>query len=61
MEEAPIVVPDNLICPILKQTLADPTTKCIICLETWSNLEPQVVKLLPCTHLLWYVSHLSFI
>ncbi len=41
-------------CPLLKQTLSDPTTKCIICLETWANLEPQVIKLLPCNHLLWY-------
>ncbi len=53
MEATSVVVE---VCPILKQTLADPTTKCIICLESWSNLEPQVIKLLPCTHLLWYVS-----
>ena len=24
----------------LKQTLSDPTTRCIICLETWATLEP---------------------
>jgi hypothetical protein len=37
----------------LRQTLSDPSTKCIICLETWAALEPQVIKLMACTHLLW--------
>ena len=37
----------------LRQTLSDPSTKCIICLESWAALEPQVIKLMACTHLLW--------
>ena len=37
----------------LMQTLSDPSTKCIICLESWAALEPQVIKLMACTHLLW--------
>lgn len=57
MEALNAVVVDEIM-PIdsssaLKQTLSDPSTKCIICLEPWAALEPQVIKLLACTHLLW--------
>lgn len=28
-------------------------SRCIICLEPWEALDPQVVRLAPCSHQLW--------